>query len=107
MCRGPQTSSCMWPGWLSVWEISGVWVSWDCWSFYGVTLLLNFFQPFPNSTIGVPNFSPMVGCEYQDLMVFCCDWKETKQRSMLDVFLNSSQHSFQGKVLFCICQALA
>jgi hypothetical protein len=31
MYQGPWTSSCMltvW--WLSVWEISGVWVSWNC-----------------------------------------------------------------------------
>ena len=48
MYQGPWTSSCMltvW--WLSVWEISGVWVSWNCWSSYGVTLLLTFFHPFP------------------------------------------------------------
>jgi hypothetical protein len=30
MCWEPCTSYCMLPGWwLSVWEISGVWVSWD------------------------------------------------------------------------------
>jgi energy-coupling factor transporter transmembrane protein EcfT len=40
ICQGPQTSLCMLPGWwLSVWKISGIWVSWDCWSPYGVTLL--------------------------------------------------------------------
>jgi hypothetical protein len=27
--------------------------NWDCWSFYGVALLLSFFQPFPHLTIGV------------------------------------------------------
>jgi hypothetical protein len=65
MCCGSRTSSCMLPGWRpSVWEISRVWVSWDCWSFYVVALLLNFFQPFSNSTTGVPNFSQMVGYKY-------------------------------------------
>jgi hypothetical protein len=60
MCQGPLTSSCLllsW--WFSVWEISGVWVSWDCLSFCGVALLLSFFQPFLNSTTSVPNFSPI------------------------------------------------
>jgi hypothetical protein len=43
----------MLPGrWLSVQETSGIQVGWDCWSFYGVTLLLNFFQTFPKSTTG-------------------------------------------------------
>ena len=32
MCQGPWTSLCMLPCcWLSVWEITGVWISWDCW----------------------------------------------------------------------------
>lgn len=49
----------MLPGWwLSVWDISGV--NWDWWSAYRVALLLRFFQPFCNPTIGVPNFSPLV-----------------------------------------------
>jgi hypothetical protein len=42
---------CMLPGWWSsVWEILGVQVSGDCWSSCRITLLLSFFQPFPNST---------------------------------------------------------
>ena len=32
--------------WLSVCEISVIWVDWECWSSYGVTLLLSFFQLF-------------------------------------------------------------
>jgi hypothetical protein len=53
-CWGPHSSWCMLPGWwLSVWEISVVKVNWDCWSSYRVSLLLSFFQLFPNSTIGV------------------------------------------------------
>jgi hypothetical protein len=55
MCWGPHISWCMLPGWwTSVWETSGIQVCWDCWSSYGVACLLNFFQPFPNSTTGVP-----------------------------------------------------
>jgi hypothetical protein len=50
----------MLPGWwLSVWELPAVWVCWDSWSSYGVALHL-IFHPSP-STIGVPDFSPMVG----------------------------------------------
>jgi hypothetical protein len=59
---------CMLPDWwLSVWEISVVQVSWDCWSSYGISLLHCFFQPFLNSTTGVPNFSPLVGWKYLHL----------------------------------------
>ena len=60
----PQTSLCMLPGWwLGLWVFPGVQVSWDCWSSYGVALPFSFFNPSPNSTVGVPNFSPMVGCK--------------------------------------------
>ena len=38
--------------WSSVWEISGIQVSWDCWSSYRVAIL-SFFQLFPNSITGV------------------------------------------------------
>jgi hypothetical protein len=31
---------------------------------YGVTHPFKFFSPFPNSTIGVPDFISMVGCKY-------------------------------------------
>ena len=31
---------------------------------YGVALILNFSQPFPNSTTGFLNFRPLVGCKY-------------------------------------------
>jgi hypothetical protein len=61
MCLGLLTNFCMLSGWwFSVWKTSGV--SCDCWSSYRVTLFLSFFQPFPNSTIGVPDFSPLIGC---------------------------------------------
>jgi hypothetical protein len=65
MCWRPHISWCMLPGWwLSIWEILGVLVNWDCWSSYGVALLLSFFQLFPNLTTGVPSFCPLVGCQY-------------------------------------------
>ena len=69
VCWGPDTSWYILPGWwVSVWDISGIQVSWDCWSFYGVALLLSFYQPFPNSTTGVPGFCPLVGCTYMHLL---------------------------------------
>jgi hypothetical protein len=46
VCWGPHISWCMlsvW--WSSVWEISGVQINWDFWSFCRITLLLSFFQP--------------------------------------------------------------
>jgi hypothetical protein len=42
-------------------------VSWNCWSSYGVALPFSFFKPSPNSTIGVHDFSPVVGCKYLHL----------------------------------------
>ena len=35
----------------------------DC-SSYGVNILLNFFQPFPNSATGSLGFCPLVGYKY-------------------------------------------
>jgi hypothetical protein len=68
MCWGPHFSWCMLPDWwFSVWAILGVQVSWDCWYSSRVTLLLSFFQSFPNSTKGVTSFCPLVGCKYLHL----------------------------------------
>ena len=51
---GPWVSYYMLPCWWPiVWEISGVQVSWDCWSSYQVVLLI-YFQPLPNSTTEIP-----------------------------------------------------
>jgi hypothetical protein len=75
MCWRPHISWCMLPGWrLSVWEIAGVQVSWDCWSSYRITLLLSFFQPFPISTTGVTSFYPLVGCKYVHLTLSAACW---------------------------------
>jgi hypothetical protein len=49
--------------WLHLWEFPGAWVSWNCWSSYGVTHSC-FFSLSPNSAIRVSNFSPMVGRKY-------------------------------------------
>jgi hypothetical protein len=46
VCWEPHISWCMLSDWWSsVWEISGVQISWDCWSSYRVALLFSFFQP--------------------------------------------------------------
>jgi hypothetical protein len=65
MSWGPRISWCMllaW--WLSVWEIPGVQVSWECWPSYGVALFLSFLQHFPNSTKGITSFCLLVRCKY-------------------------------------------
>jgi hypothetical protein len=69
-------SRCMLPGWwTSVWEISGIRVSWNCLSSYRVTFLLHsFFQLFPNSTTGVSCFCPLVGCKYLHLTLSAVCW---------------------------------
>jgi hypothetical protein len=37
---------------------------------YGVALFLNFFQPFPNSTTGIPDYSLLLGCKYLCLPIY-------------------------------------
>jgi hypothetical protein len=70
------------PGlWLSVWEISGVQVSWDCWSSYGVTHILSFFQAFPNSSTRVPGLCPLVG--YKCLIMTCSATCWASQRTAM------------------------
>jgi hypothetical protein len=65
----------MYASWLVVYcLISAVQVSWNCCSSYRVTLLLSFFQVFPNSTIGLSNFCPLVGCKYLHLTLSEICW---------------------------------
>jgi hypothetical protein len=69
MCGRPWSKYFIPPGWwLCVWEISGFQVIWDCWSSCGITLFLSFFQPSPNSTIGLHVFSPLTGYKYLPLL---------------------------------------
>lgn len=43
--KGARTSPCMLPDWrLSVWELPGIWISWNRWSSYGVALPFSFFN---------------------------------------------------------------
>ena len=75
MCQGLHISWYMLPvWWLSVWEISGVQVSWDFWSSYRTTLLHSFFQAFLNLTTGVTRFCPLVGCKYLHLTFSVACW---------------------------------
>jgi hypothetical protein len=75
VCWGPHISWYMLADWWSnVWEISVVQVNWDCWTSYRVTLLLSFFQPFPNLTTGVISFSQFVGCKYLHLTLSAACW---------------------------------
>jgi hypothetical protein len=59
----------MWALWLVAQslELTRVQVNWHCWSSYGVATPFSSFSPSPNSSIRVPNFSPMVGCKYLHL----------------------------------------
>ena len=57
--------------------------SWDYWPFYGVALLLSFFQPFPNSDTVVLNFRPLVGCKYLLLSQAAAYWA-SQRAAMLD-----------------------
>jgi hypothetical protein len=65
----------MMPGWWSgVWEISGFQVNWDCLSSYIATLLLSFFQLFPNSTTGVSSFWSLIGYKHLPLTLSAACW---------------------------------
>ena len=46
-----------------LWELIGVQVSWQCWPSCGVAIIFRAFSPSPDSSIGVPDLSPMFGCE--------------------------------------------
>jgi hypothetical protein len=87
MCWGPHISSCMLPGlYSSIWEITGVQVSWYCLSNYRVAHLLSLLQLSPNSTIGVSCFCPLIGCKYLPLTLSTACW--VFQRAvMIDSFL--------------------
>jgi hypothetical protein len=75
MCWGCHISWYMLPSWwLSVWELSGVQVNWDCWSSYRVTFLLSFFQLFPNSITGVTSFCLLAGYKYLHLTLSAACW---------------------------------
>ena len=68
MCGGPPTSPhTLFGWWISLWELPGVQVSWHCWSSYGVAIPFSSFNPSPNSSIGVPDLSPVLACEYLHL----------------------------------------
>jgi hypothetical protein len=97
MCWGSHISWCMLPGWwLSVREISRVQVSWDCWSSYGVALLLSFFQTFPNPTTGIPDFSPLAGCKYLCLSHSAACWAAL--RAVMLGFCLQGLHSLSNSV---------
>jgi hypothetical protein len=64
MCQEPRISRCrIFDWWLSLQLLGGVRVSWHCCSSYGVAVSFRSFCPSPNSSIGVPDLSPMDACE--------------------------------------------
>lgn len=71
MYRGTYNKQNMLSSWRSsVWEISGVQVSWDSWSSYVVAILLIFIESFHNSTTGVPDFF-LIDWLYVSAFVWC------------------------------------
>jgi hypothetical protein len=95
MCWRHQISSYMLPGrCLSVWELPGVWISWDCWFSYGVN--------FPSASsilplikhIGVSDFSPLVGYKYMYLSQSAAGW--ASQRTAMLNFCLQAHHSISS-----------
>jgi hypothetical protein len=68
VCWGPHINWCMLPvWWSSIWEISGVHINWDCWSFYRINSSPQLLLAFTDSTTGVSSFCPLVGFKYLHL----------------------------------------
>lgn len=68
MCPGSQNNPCVFfVWWLSLWKLSGVHISWYCWSSYGIANPFCSFNPYPNASIGVPKLSSMLGYKYLHL----------------------------------------
>jgi len=55
ICQEPQTTQCMFLGWrLSLCELPGVQISWQCWFSYNrVAILFSSFSPSLNSSIAL------------------------------------------------------
>ena len=65
---------CLVDGSLDLWDLLRVQVSWDCWSFYGDPLPFSFFNPSPNTSIGVPDLSSKVVYKYLFLSQSTACW---------------------------------
>ena len=58
LCSEATNCPCMLFGcWLSLREPGGVWVSKYCWFSYGVSISFSYFNPSPNSSIGISDLS--------------------------------------------------
>ena len=66
MCQEPQTALYSLGWWFSLWEISGILVNWWLVFLWGCHPLSSF-NISPNTSIGVLNLWPMLGCEYLHL----------------------------------------
>ena len=64
VCWVLRTSLCMLFGWwFCLCELPGVQVRWHYGAFYGITTCFTSFSPSSNSSIGVLDLCPMVGCK--------------------------------------------
>ena len=75
--------------WLSLWELSGVQVSWHCWSSYVVAIPFSSFNPSPNSSIGICKLSPMLGGGYLHLVQLAAGKNLSEDSSYLQAQCNA------------------
>jgi hypothetical protein len=66
-------------------------VGWHCCSSYGVANPFSSSSPSPNSSIGVPMLSPMVGCEHPHLY-----WSDSGRASQKTAIAGSCQLALLG-----------
>ena len=100
MSSGPHISWCRLTGlWLSVWERSGVHVSWDYRSFNRFALLFSFFQLFSSSTNGVLSLFPLLQNKYLHLTLSASWW--VFQRALMIGPLFWAQLSMSNSVRPC------
>jgi hypothetical protein len=103
MCWRPRTSPCMlFSWWLRLWELWGVQVGWYCCSSYRVTISFSSFNPSSTSSIGVFDFSSMVGCKYLYLPQSAAS-RASYRTALLGSCLQA-QHGINKSVrVWCLC----
>jgi hypothetical protein len=75
MCRQPRSSLCSLFGWwFSLWELTGVHVSWLYWSFCEIPVLFGLRNPFSNFSSGLLELRLMFRCESLHLFPLAAGW---------------------------------
>jgi hypothetical protein len=84
-------------GWrLSLWELPGLQISWQCWSPCGVAITFRSFNPSSSSSIGIPDLSSMLVCKHLHLSQSAAG-RASQRRDILSSCLQT-KHSISNSV---------